>query len=192
MNSPKLYFVYGCMGSAKTAHLLMREFNYRERGFKTIVFTSGIDDRAGIGVVKSRIGLEIEAVPIFWHSDIFDCSKRSEADVIFVDEAQFLTIKQVKDLARVVDSLGKTVYCYGLRGDFLGRPFEGSGFLMSLADTIEELKTTCNCGRKAIINARIIDGKIVFEGDQVQIGGNESYQAMCRKCWLSAESVEKV
>ena len=181
----KLYFYYGAMGAAKTMHLLTTEFNYRERGHKTLVLTSALDTRTGLNRVESRIGISVDAVSISNQEGLITRVKNLQKmpHAIFVDEAQFLTIGQVEDLASLVDDEGITVFCYGLRTDFKTNLFTGSKRLLELADTIEEIKTMCHCGRKAIMNARLNNGKVVKQGEQIQIGGNESYIALCRNCW---------
>ena len=175
----KLYFRYGAMGSSKTANALMVQYNYLERGQNAMLFKPMLDKRDGDKSVVSRSGLRasceyIEDIDKF---DLSDC------DCIIVDEAQFLTREQVYHLSDIVDEKNIPVICYGLRADFLGNLFEGSQTLMAIADTIEEIKTVCWCGRKATFNARIVDGKVAKAGEQIQLGGNESYVALCRRHW---------
>ncbi len=177
----KLYFRYGAMGSSKTANALMVQYNYMERGQKALIFKPKLDTRDGDQFVVSRSGLRARCEYI---EDI-DRVNLSDCDCIIVDEAQFLTREQVRHLADIVDNRNIPVICYGLRADFMGNLFEGSRELMAIADTIEEIKTVCWCGRKATFNARIVDGKVAKSGAQIQLGGNESYVALCRKHWAS-------
>ena len=193
----KLYFRYGTMGSAKTAMLLTTAYNFEERGMAYMCFKPVVDTRDKKNVIRSRIGIERECGWIYPETDMFTVVKdifEETLDLpewILIDEAQFLTEAQVDQLARVVDDYGVNVICYGLRTDFRTRLFEGSRRLFEIADTIDEIKSTCSCGRKTIVNARI-DGKgeIITEGAQVEIGGNDKYMAVCRKCW-SNKRVEK-
>ena len=186
----KLYFRYGTMGSAKTAMLLTTAYNFEERGMAYVCLKPVVDTREKKNVIRSRIGIERDCKWIYQETDLYEMVKEffeqtlSVPDWILVDEAQFLTEPQVDQLAQVVDDYGCNVMCYGLRTDFQTRLFEGSRRLFEIADSIEEVKSTCNCGRKTIVNARI-DGKgeIITEGEQVEIGGNDRYIAVCRKCW---------
>lgn len=186
----KLYFRYGTMGSAKTALLLTTAYNFEERGMRYVCFKPVIDTRESTNVIRSRIGIERECRWIYHNTDLYEIARqmceedKAVTDWILVDEAQFLTADQVDQLARVVDDFGSNVICYGLRTDFRSNLFEGSRRLFEIADTIDEIKSTCNCGHKTIVNARIdSDGHIVTEGDQVEIGGDDRYVAVCRKCW---------
>lgn len=186
----KLYFRYGTMGSAKTALLLTTAYNFEERGIPYLCLKPVIDTRENKNVIRSRIGIERECEWIYQHTNLYDMVKdlyRKNGiiyDWFLIDEAQFLTSQQVEQLARVVDDLGSSVICYGLRTDFKSHLFEGSMRLFELADTIDEIKSTCNCGNKTIINARIdANGHFVEEGAQVEIGGDDRYVAVCRKCW---------
>ena len=186
----KLYFRYGTMGSAKTAMLLTTAYNFEERNMSYRCFKPVIDTREGKSVIRSRIGIERHCEWVYPESDLYAMAKqmfRQEDKIIdwfLIDEAQFLSAAQVDQLSRVVDDFGTNVICYGLRTDFQSRLFEGSRRLFELADTIDEIKSTCNCGRKTIVNARIdSDGNFVSEGAQVEIGGNDRYVAVCRKCW---------
>lgn len=180
----KLYFKYGAMGSSKTANALMVRYNYLERGKNPLLLKPKLENRDGERTIKSRIGLEAECRYI---EDVLPELKNKEEiaknryDAIIVDEAQFLTKEQVDSLSDIVDFLEIPVLCYGLRTDFQGNLFEGSERLMELADSIEEIKTVCWCGKKAIFNARTHNGKIVRDGAQVMMGGNESYISLCRK-----------
>ena len=186
----KLYFRYGTMGSAKTAMLLTTAYNFEERGMAYMCLKPVVDTREKKNVIRSRIGIERECKWIYPDTDLYEMVKdifEQTLDVpawILVDEAQFLTADQVDQLARVVDDYGCNIMCYGLRTDFKTHLFEGSRRLFEIADSIEEVKSTCNCGRKTIVNARIDgNGEIITEGEQVEIGGNERYIAVCRKCW---------
>ena len=184
----KLYFKYGAMGSSKTANALITKFNYEERGMKVWLIKPAIDDRDGVGIIRSRIGLEAEAYVVARDTDLYAefQSKRSH-HVIIADECQFLTAAQIDQLRRIVDEFDVPVLCFGLRTDFLTHMFEGSRRLFEVADSITEIKTICSCGKKAIVNARIDgEGKVVTEGGQILIGGNDSYVAMCHSCWVNA------
>ena len=186
----KLYFRYGTMGSAKTALLLTQAYNFEERGMRYVCLKPIIDTRETGNVIRSRIGIERECTWIYADTNIYELAQEifeqsmTIVDWILVDEAQFLTTDQVDQLARIVDDFGSNVICYGLRTDFQSHLFEGSRRLFEIADTIDEIKSTCNCGRKTIINARIDSkGDFVEEGAQVEIGGDDRYIAVCRKCW---------
>ena len=184
----KLYFKYGAMGSSKTANALITRFNYMERGMKVWLIKPSIDDRDGANIIRSRIGLEAEADVITPDIDIFEeFKKHSDCHVVIADECQFFTAEQIDQLRAIVDKLDLPVLCFGLRTDFLTHLFEGSRRLFEVADSINEIKTICSCGGKAIVNARIDEnGKVVTEGGQILIGGNDSYIAMCHKCWKKA------
>ena len=184
----KLYFKYGAMGSSKTANALITKFNYEERGMKVWLIKPALDDRDGVAAVRSRIGLSANAYVMQADTNIFEEYKKySDCDVIIADECQFLTPTQIDDLRRIVDELDIPVLCYGLRTDFLTKLFPGSLRLFEVADSITEIKTICECGKKAIVNARIDgEGKVVTEGGQILIGGNDSYIAMCHSCWKNA------
>lgn len=179
----KLYFRYGAMGSSKTANALMVRYNYYERGSNPILLKPKLENRDGESIIRSRIGLEAECrfIEDFMEEMGNDWDKVKEYDAVIVDEAQFLTIEQVDWLSDVVDCGEIPVICYGLRTDFQSNFFPGSMRLLEITDKIEEVKTVCWCGRKATNNARIHDGKIVRDGAQVVMGGNESYVALCRK-----------
>lgn len=193
----KLYFRYGTMGSAKTAILLTTAYNLEERGMAHMCFKPVTDTRENRNIIRSRIGIERECSWIYPDTDMYEFLKgtaesgKSIPEWVLVDEAQFLTEAQVDQLARVVDDFSVNVMCFGLRTDFQTRLFEGSRRLFEIADSIEEIKSTCSCGRKTIVNARI-DGKgeIVTQGEQVEIGGNDRYMSVCRKCWTNRR-VEK-
>jgi thymidine kinase len=181
----KLYFKYGAMGSSKTAQALITKFNYEERGMRVWLIKPSMDDRYGDTVIESRVGLKADAENILPDSDIrLLFKRRGGADVIIADEAQFFTPEQVDGFRDIVDELNVPVLCFGLRTDFLTYTFPGSKRLLELADSITEIKTICECGSKATVNARISpDGRIITEGEQVFIGGNDSYVAMCHSCW---------
>jgi thymidine kinase len=182
----KLYFYYAAMNAGKSTTLLQADFNYRERGMQTMLWTAAHDDRAGAGVIGSRIGLETEAHSYADDTNLFDAVVRElikrKLDCILVDEAQFLTRDQVLQLCRITDELKIPVLCYGLRTDFLGNLFPGSAALLALADNMVELKAVCECGRKATMNLRIdAEGHAVSAGMQTEIGGNDRYIALCRR-----------
>lgn len=181
----KLYFKYGAMGSSKTANALITKFNYEERGMRVWLIKPSIDNRDGVNMVRSRIGLSATAEVITPNVDIFALyQEKQDLDVIIADECQFLTSAQIDQLRKIVDELDIPVLCYGLRTDFLTHLFEGSRRLFEVADSIQEIKTICECGKKAIVNARIDgEGNVITEGGQILIGGNDSYIAMCHACW---------
>ena len=182
----KLYFYYSSMNAGKSTTLLQADFNYRERGMATMLYTAAVDDRAGHGLIDSRIGLRAEAntyVPgKSIRAEVEEEIKRRQVDCILLDEAQFLTRAQVIELAAICDDLDIPVLAYGLRTDFQGELFEGSGALLALADALVELKAICECGRKATMNLRVDeDGLAVRAGEQTEIGGNDRYVALCRR-----------
>ena len=176
-----LYFRYSVMNSGKSLDLLKTAFNYEEKQRKILLLTSSLDDRYGHNKIKSRIGIEKSAIGIKKSDNIYKKFNFSEYDCVLVDEVQFFTKEQIFQLSDIVDNYNIPVICYGLRADFKQEPFEGSKYLMAIADKIEELKTICFCGEKATVNARVINNKIVYDGEQIQIGGNESYIPVCRK-----------
>ena len=189
----KLYFKYGAMGSSKTANALITRFNYQERDMKVWLIKPSIDDRDGANVIRSRIGLEAVADVITPDADILALfeADHTDCDTIIADECQFFTPEQVDQLRRIVDVYDIPVMCFGLRTDFLTHLFPGSLRLFEVADSITEIKTICSCGDKAIVNARIDgDGNVVTTGSQILIGGNDSYIAMCHKCWKKAAGKE--
>lgn len=189
----KLYFYYSSMNAGKSMTLLQSSFNYRERGMQTMLYTAALDDRYGTGVIASRIGLESDANIFMDSSDLFaeistELNKRS-LNCILIDEAQFLTKAQVFQLAKVCDTLKIPVLAYGLRTDFQAELFEGSKYLLGLADELKELKSICACGRKAIMNLRVDDkGHVIREGEQTEIGGNDRYIVLCRKHFMEKVS----
>ncbi len=183
----KLYFKYGAMGSSKTAQALITKYNYEENDLNVWLIKPSADTRDGARILRSRIGLEARVEVIPPEVDIyarFLGGKARRSDVIIVDECQFLTEKQIDQLRAIVDDHNIPVMCFGLRTDFQTRLFPGSRRLMEVADTIQEIKTICDCGAKATVNARISDGHIVTEGAQVVLGGNDSYIAMCHQCYI--------
>ena len=181
----KLYFKYGAMGSSKTASALITKFNYEERGMKVWLIKPATDTRDGDDIIKSRIGLANTCRAIGKDENTFEAflTEASDVDAIICDECQFFSAEQIDGLRRIVDDYDLPVLCFGLRTDFLTHCFEGSARLFEIADSIAEVKTICECGRKATVNARICDGKVVTEGAQVMLGGNDNYLAMCHRCW---------
>ena len=187
----KLYFNFSTMNAGKSTILLQASYNYIERGMQTYLLTAQMDDRAGEGVIASRIGISAQADTYAADDDLFEkIQTRLNAGpcaCIFVDEAQFLTENQVWQLARAVDDLKVPVMCYGLRVDFLGQLFPGSAALLALADEMREVRTICHCGKKATMVIRKDEnGNVVTAGDQVSIGGNDRYVSLCRKHWREA------
>lgn len=187
----KLYFHYSTMNAGKSTILLQASYNYRERGMQTYLLTAGVDTRAGVGRIGSRIGISEEADVFGLEDDLFEViARRLDAGpvaCVFLDEAQFLSDDQVWQLTRAVDDLGVPVMCYGLRVDFMGRLFPGSAALLALADEMREVRTICHCGKKATMVARMSpDGRALRDGAQVQIGGNETYVSLCRRHWREA------
>jgi thymidine kinase len=183
----KLYFKYGVMGSSKTAQALITKFNYEERGMKVWLVKPHIDNRDGEGMIRSRIGLEAEAYELTAKEDVYHSFLEldQKVDVIIVDECQFLTESHVNQLAMIVIEHNIPVLCFGLRIDFRTKMFPGSKRLMEIADSITEIKTICSCGKKATVNVRKSkDGKIITEGEQILIGGNDTYTSMCYQCFI--------
>jgi thymidine kinase len=182
----KLYFYYAAMNAGKSTTLLQADFNYRERGMQTMLWTAAHDDRAGKGVIGSRIALSAPANTFDDSSNLLAAVaeelKSRDIDCILVDEAQFLSQHHVLQLCEIADHLGIPVLCYGLRTDFQGKLFPGSAALLALADSLEELKAVCECGRKATMNLRVdSEGHAVSSGEQTEIGGNDRYVALCRR-----------
>ena len=191
----KLYFKYGAMGSSKSANALITKFNYEERGMRVWLIKPSTDTRDGAGIIASRIGLSAKADIISHEESIIALlDKMSGIDVIITDECQFFTPEQIDELREIVNFRNIPVLCFGLRTDFMTHLFPGSRRLLEIADSITEIKTICSCGAKAIVNARIdSDGHVITSGSQVFIGGNDSYVAMCHKCWSRViKSGEKV
>lgn len=185
----KLYFYYASMNAGKSTILLQSSFNYRERGMATMLWTSAVDDRYAVGRITSRIGLEAEAAVFGRDTDLYAAVERRRAEAplhcVLVDEAQWLSERQVRQLAGICDRQGLPVLAYGLRTDFQGRLFEGSAALLALADTLTEIKAICECGRKATMNLRVdAAGRAVREGAQTEVGGNDRYVALCRRHFM--------
>ena len=189
----KLCIKYGAMGSAKTARALITKFNYEERGMKVWLIKPSTDSRDGESTVRSRIGLSAEAQAIPADMNIEkEYKKHDDCDVIIVDECQFFTEEQIDQLRNLVNDKNLPVLCFGLRTDFRTKLFPGSRRLFEVADSITEIKTICRCGSKAIVNARIDSkGNVLTEGEQVFLGGNDSYVAMCHRCWQKAIKQQK-
>lgn len=182
----QLYFRFSTMNAGKSIEVVKIAYNYEEKGKRVILFTSSLDDRYGTGKIASRMGLSREAIALSKESDVVGIiddklSSGEIIDCILVDEAQFLSKKQVDQLAKIVDTVGIPVIAYGLRTDFRMELFEGSKRLFEVADKIEEVKTICWCGRKAVVNARVKEGRIITEGEQILVGGNDTYVTLCRK-----------
>lgn len=184
----KLYFKYGAMGSAKTAQALITKYNYEENGMRVWLIKPSTDNRDGQDIIKSRVGLEAKADVVTPKDSILDMFKKQNGvDIIIADECQFFTAAQVDELREIVDTADIPVLCYGLRTDFLCKFFPGSLRLLEVCDTITEVRAICDCGAKATVNARIsADGYVVTEGAQLFLGGNDSYTAMCHRCWTKA------
>jgi thymidine kinase len=189
----KLYFYYSAMNAGKSTNLLQSNYNYKERGMDTLIFTPSIDKRVAKGKITSRIGLSADAI-IFDHDYDFaahigeECKKNPNIKCVLIDEAQFLTKKQVAQLANIVDYSKVPVLCYGLRTDFQGELFEGSKYLLAWGQELTEIKTICHCGRKATMVLRIdAEGRAVREGEQIEIGGNDRYIAVCHRHFISGE-----
>ena len=183
----KLYFKYGAMGSSKTAQALITKYNYEENDMKVWLLKPSADTRDGAAILRSRIGLEAQVEIATPSANIYDryvAEHMGKCDAVIVDECQFLTSEQIDQLRGIVDDYNVPVMCFGLRTDFQTKLFPGSMRLMELADSIEEIKTMCDCGAKATVNARINDGYIVTEGAQVVLGGNDCYIAMCHRCYV--------
>ena len=181
----KLYFKYGAMGSSKSAQALIAKFNYEEQGMRCWLIKPATDTRDGADVVRSRIGLTATGDVVAPEDNIGDLYQAAGwCDVIIADEAQFFTPAQIDQLRDIVDTADVPVMCFGLRTDFLTHLFPGARRLMEVADSITEIKTICTCGRKAVVNARLDEnGNVVTEGQQVLLGGNDTYTAMCHRCW---------
>ena len=182
------------MGCSKTAQALITKFNYEERGMKVLLLKPSVDVRDGEEIVKSRIGLTAKAVVVNDKEDLHKAyeEKYRDRDVIIVDECQFLTPEQVDELGQIVIDFNVPVLCFGLRTDFLTHLFPGSRRLFEIAESITEIKSVCKCGAKATVNARLDDdGNVVYSGEQVCLGGNDRYVAMCRKCWLKKKAEQE-
>ena len=180
----KLYFKYGAMGSAKTAQALITKYNYEENGLSVWLIKPAADDRDGKATIRSRVGLACEADVITPETDVVAAFRKQKVDIIIADECQFFTEAQIDGLREIVDVYDIPVLCYGLRTDFQCKFFPGSRRLLEVCDTVTEVRTICECGAKATVNARIDgDGYIVTEGAQLLLGGNDRYTAMCHRCW---------
>lgn len=190
----KLYFKYGVMGSSKTAQALITKFNYEERGMTVWLVKPQIDVRDGEQQIKSRIGLSADAYVLPFHENIYEAFRRLDhrIDVIIVDEAQFLSEDQVDQLALIVIDYNIPVLCFGLRTDFRTKTFPGSKRLLEIADSLTEIKTICSCGKKATVNVRMdSQGRIITEGEQILLGGNDTYTPMCYQCFIEGQKIQK-
>ena len=190
----KLYFKYGAMGSSKTAQALITKFNYEERGMRVWLIKPSTDKRDGDDVIKSRMGLSSVCTVIGRDTNVFELflSEHSDSNVIIADECQFFSKKQIDEMRRIVNERNVPTLCFGLRTDFLTNLFPGSRRLFEIADEITEIKTMCECGAKATVSARIgTDGRVVTEGRQIFLGGNDKYVAMCHKCYVKRIAQEK-
>lgn len=190
----KLYFKYGVMGSSKTAQALITKFNYEERGMKVWLIKPQTDIRDGEGLIKSRAGLSAPAYVLPASEDVYVSFKKltHQIDVIIVDESQFLSEDQVDQLSMIIIDFNVPVLCFGLRADFRTKMFPGSKRLMEIADSITEIKTICSCGRKATVNVRLDEnGRIITEGEQILIGGNDQYTAMCYQCFIEKQKEQR-
>ena len=184
----KLYFKYGAMGSSNTAQALITKYNYEEHDMSVWLIKPSADVRDGVNILRSRIGLYAEVDIMTPDMDIYEVyrSRGGKCDAVIADEAQFLTPEQIDQLRQIVDDFNVPVMCFGLRTDFQTKLFPGSRRLMEIADTIQEIKTICDCAAKATVNARVSDGYVVTEGAQVMLGGNDAYIAMCHRCYKRA------
>ena len=184
----KLNFKYGAMGSSKTAQALITKYNYEENDMSVWLIKPSADVRDGVNILRSRIGLYAEVDIMTPEMDIYEAfrSRGGKCDAVIADEAQFLTPEQIDQLRQIVDDFNVPVMCFGLRTDFQTKLFPGSRRLMEIADTIQEIKTICDCAAKATVNARVSDGYVVTEGAQVMLGGNDAYIAMCPRCYKRA------
>lgn len=188
----KLYFRYSAMNAGKSTSLLQVAYNYEEQNRRVRLFTAGVDDRYGVGLITSRLGIQRNAEIFLKETDfeqVLDTESADTLSCVLIDEAQFLTVAQVIQLHRIANLHNIPVICFGIRSDFQGNPFEGSGHLLTLADDLEELKTICSCGRKATMNMRVNDkGRKISHGSQVHIGGNNQYKQVCAKCFYQADA----
>lgn len=184
----KLHFRYSSMNAGKSTYLLQVAHNYNENGSEVFLLTSSLDDRDGVGVISSRIGLKREAATYSQSTNFFDLLKDVKVACVLIDEAQFLTFEQVKQLHKWAHTHKTPVMCFGIRSDFLGNPFPGAAALLTLSDDLEEIRTVCRCGKRATMNIRTDEkGNRVKEGDQVQIGGNSRYRQVCANCFYKDE-----
>ena len=180
----RMYYRYSSINAGKSAHLLQVAHNYEENGKKVLLLTSALDDRDGVGFISSRIGLKREALTYSQNTDFFELLKAVDVACVLVDEAQFLSLDQVRQLHQWVYRADTPVMCFGIRSDFQGNPFPGSAALLTLADDLEEIKTVCQCGKRATMNIRLNDrGERVRDGEQVLIGGNNRYRQVCARCF---------
>lgn len=181
----QLYYRYSTMNAGKSIELIKVAYNYEERGKRVLVFTPSIDDRSGVGIVSSRIGIQRDALPISDDTNLLEVfmkeNARETVDCVLIDECQFLRKHHIQELVEIVDSCDVPVLAYGLKNDFRNELFEGSYYMLIYADKIEEIKTICWCGRKATMVARVVDGKFVKEGQQIVVGGLDMYVSLCRK-----------
>lgn len=184
VNISKLYFRYGSMNSSKTANALMTRFNYVEKGYDVLLLKPSIDNRDRNNLIKSRIGLEAECIVFNSVDNLLDLVCETVfVDCVIVDECQFATVEQIEQLKKITESIKIPVFCYGLRTDYMSHLFDASKRLFEIADSISEIKSICHCGNKAIINARYADDRIIYNGEQIDIGGNDKYVGLCYKCW---------
>jgi thymidine kinase len=178
------------MNAGKTNDVIKTAFNFETEKVPIVIFTSAIDTRSGMNKIKSRMGnMEKEAISIYEKDDLYEMVKNTTPTLgcVLIDEVQFFTVEQIWQLFRITHELKIAVVCYGLRGDFMGKPFPASAQLMAIANKVEEIRAICWCTKKALINARIVDGKVAYEGEQVMVGGNESYKALCGEHYLSGQ-----
>ncbi len=188
----KLFFRYSAMNAGKSTSLLQIAYNYEEQGQKVRLFTARIDDRSGLGIISSRLGLQRQAATFDAATDFWALLQgKGDTACVLIDESQFLTPEQVSQLHRLANTRNLPIICFGLRSDFQGQPFPGAAHLLTLADDIEEIKTICACGRKATMNIRTSDSGVrVLEGEQVEIGGNNRYQQVCARCFYAGASAK--
>lgn len=189
---PKLYFKYGAMGSSKSAQLLMTKFNYEQKNFNVLLLKPEVDNRDDNGtkrMITSRIGLKSECIAFGENMNLYEFYKKKnqdkKIDVVIIDEAQFCKKEQIDQCQLICDDI--PVLCYGLKTNFKGYLFEGSKRLLEIADSISEIKSVCKCGFKATMNAKIVNGRVVTEGKEIDIGGDEKYEAMCYSCWIKSQ-----
>lgn len=190
----KLYFKYGVMGSSKTANALMCRFNYLQKGKNVLLMKSAIDTREKISTVTSRIGISAPCYAFEPKDNLIDVfenlNKQKKIDIVIVDECQFCTKKQIEHLRQIAEDI--PVLCYGLKTNFKGELFEGSKRLLEIADSLQEVKCVCKCGKKAIMNGRFVKGLIQTEGEEIEIGGDEKYEALCYTCFKKAQLKRKI
>ena len=183
----KMYFFYGLMNSSKTAIALMKKFTFEEHGKKVLLVKPKTDTRDGENIIKSRIGLQSETLTLGPKDLLMNKAKDLQKyDVIITDESQFFTVPQIDELRFLADE-SAIVMCFGLKTDFMSHLFDASKRLLEVADCIREIPTPCRCGKKAVLNAKIVNGQIVYSGDQIDLGGNKKYIGLCHKCWSQAK-----